>query len=151
MPGVTVEVESRIVGARRDAPALDTVLLDLLDERITVAELIRRTVEEQVHDLLIKRKMDAEEARGALDRQYMTPQEVLEQAQKGAVRFPSKRVKQVPQIDAQAEVKKALGAFKAGAYFVMIDGRQVERLDEEITFAPGTKVTFLRLTPLVGG
>jgi hypothetical protein len=34
---------------------------------------------------------------------------------------------------------------------MLVDDRQVESLDEEITLQPNTRVSFLRLTPLVGG
>jgi hypothetical protein len=51
MPTCTIEVRSRIVGQTTDA--IDPILLDIFDERITVAELIARTVTEQIsHDAL---------------------------------------------------------------------------------------------------
>ena len=48
-------------------------------------------------------------------------------------------------------MEKALAAFERGSYMVMIDGTPMARLDEQITFAPATKVTFLRIMPLAGG
>lgn len=151
MPVRTIEVRSRVVGSSPQDPALAPVVLELLEERMTVAELIRRTVEEQVRELLARRRIDAQQVRRALDRQYLTPEEIARQAQEGAVRLPSARAVRVPEIDPAAEAQKALRAFEAGAYLVLVDGRQVERLDETVTFAPGTRVTFLRLMPLAGG
>jgi len=151
MATLTIEVQSRVVGRDSDEPTLVPVVLELLEERITVAELIRRTVEEQVRELVVRRKLDAQQARRALDRQYLTDEEIMAQAEQGAVRYPSRRAAHVPEIDPETEVQKALRAFEAGSYLILIDGRQVERLDEELTFAPGVKVMFLRLMPLAGG
>lgn len=151
MPGVTIEVENRITGASRDTSASGKLLLELLVEEITVAELIRRTVEEQVHEMLVKRRIKAEEARTILDRRYLTAEDVCEQSQSGAVRYPSKRSAKAQAIDPEEEVCRAQHAFNDRKYFLLVDGRQMDSLDEVITFAPGSKVTFLRLMPLVGG
>ena len=148
-----IEVQSRIAGLAANDQTLQPVILDLIDERITVAELIRRTVEEQVRDLIAHRKLDALKAQEALQRQYhyLSDDEIASQAKQGTVRYPSSRPVSIPQIDPQAETEKALAAFEQGGYMILIGGRRVERLDEQITFAPGTKVTFLRVMPLAGG
>lgn len=152
MATLTISVESRIAGALSEKAPLDEVFLNLVEERITVRELIRRTVEEQVHELVVTHNMEYAEARKALDRQYLSPAEIRRQAEdEGAIRYPSKGVKDLPQIDRRAETEKALSAFEQQRYFILIDGRQVESLEEQITFEPRTKVTFLRLIPLAGG
>jgi len=151
MSGLVVEVRSRVVGESPEAPDLAPISLRLLDERLSVAELVRRTVEEQVRELTVRRRLDAEQASHALARHYLSTEEVAAQARRGAVRFPTARAGKGAQLDPAAEVAKALRAFEAGTYVVLIDGRRVERLDEVVPFSPGTKVTFLRLMPLVGG
>jgi hypothetical protein len=147
----TIEVRNKIVGSRHDEAQLPTVALDLLNEKLTVAELITMTVEEQVRDLLINRRLDAENARRALDRQYLTDEEARQQAERGAIRYPSAKPVNVPQLDPTEEVRKALDAFKKGVYLVYVDGYQPDTLDDVLTLNPGSKVTFLRMTPLVGG
>ena len=151
MAELTIEVRSRVVGESADQPDLAPVVLRLLDERLTVAELIRRAVEEQVRELTARRRLDAELARRALNRQYLSPEEIAVQAERGAVRFPAGRPARPEPLDPAAESARALRAFEAGAYTVLVDGRRVDRLDEVVPFSPGTKVTFLRLMPLVGG
>lgn len=151
MPVLTIEVTSRVVGGSPEAPTLAPVTLTLLDERLTVAELIRRSVEEQVRELRARRRLAATQARAALDRQYLTHEEMVAQATRGKVSLPSHRAPRVPQIEPELEVEKALAAFQAGSYVVLVDGRQVESLAETVSFAPGTRVVFLRLMPLVGG
>jgi hypothetical protein len=151
MSATTVEVRSRAIGATPATPDLAPVFLRLMEERLTVAELIRRTVEEQVRELLARRALDGAAARRALDRQYLSAEEVAAQARQGAVRYPATHAGAAPQLDVEAEVAKAQRAFAAGAYRVLVDGWPAERLGETISFAPGSTITFLRLTPLIGG
>jgi hypothetical protein len=54
-------------------------------------------------------------------------------------------------IDADAQLAKAIGAFAGNQIIMLVDDRQVESLDDEIVVRPDTRVSFLRLTPLVGG
>ncbi len=54
-------------------------------------------------------------------------------------------------IDAEGQVYKALEAFGRNAFFVIVNDRQVEDLDEEIWLGSGATASFVKLTPLVGG
>ncbi len=54
-------------------------------------------------------------------------------------------------IDWERQFEAALDAFTAGKVLVLVGDRQVADLDEPVTVATNTEVTFLRLTPLVGG
>ena len=56
-----------------------------------------------------------------------------------------------PEVDAEQQSYIALRAFQENRFFVFVDNRQVESLDEEFLLQPDTKVSFLKLTPLVGG
>jgi hypothetical protein len=145
----TIEVRSQVFGGNQDSPSLLPVFLNLLQEHLTVAELIQRTVEEQVRELLLQ-LLDAQQVHHALERHYLTTEEIVAQAQKGAVRYPSKP-SQISQIEVKAEVHRAIRAFEAGSYIILVNGQQVESLDEELTLSMNTKVIFLRLMPLVGG
>lgn len=61
------------------------------------------------------------------------------------------RMKKRQKIDAEKQTYVALKAFHSNAYFVLVDDHQAESLDDEIHITPETKVSFIRLTPLVGG
>lgn len=54
-------------------------------------------------------------------------------------------------IDAEKQVYIALSAFLKNGYFVLIDNMQAESLDQEILLTENTIVSFVKLTPLVGG
>lgn len=143
-----VEVQSRVVGGSRD-DALSPIVLTLFEETITAGELIARTVEEQVHDLMVARRLDALRAEKMLAKQYYTSHELAEQIEEsGAVRY---RRAEKPAIDVKVQISRALDAFKAGEFIVIVDGKQIERLAEPVTLKLDTRVTFLRLMPLVGG
>lgn len=53
--------------------------------------------------------------------------------------------------DPEAAGYRALEAFQKQTYFVLIDDRQVQDLEEMIELRPDSKVSFVKLTPLVGG
>lgn len=141
---VQVEVRSKVPGAAGEG--LPDVLLELADERTTAGELIRRAVTEQVRLLAVDRAGD----RRALDRQYLSADEIRAQAAGGVVRLP--RPAPPPDDDeAEVEVGRARRAFERGVFVVFVGGRQVTTLDEPIRLRLGEPVVFLRLTPLVGG
>ncbi|GEM_PF-697586 len=147
-PVFAIEVRTRLGGAPPQSSALDSVYLRLTEEQLTLADLIRRTVEEQVRELLAQ-KLDVLAIERALDRCYLTDDEVSAQAERdGAVRLPKRRL---GQIDAEVEVGRALAAFESRSYVVFVDGRQVENLEAKINMRLDTRVTFLRLMPLAGG
>ena len=54
-------------------------------------------------------------------------------------------------IDAEKQVYIALNAFQNNGFFLLIDNIQSESLDQEIALRRDMKISFLKLTPLVGG
>ncbi|MGH2705242.1 MAG: hypothetical protein ACRDJ4_09130 [Actinomycetota bacterium] len=42
-------------------------------------------------------------------------------------------------------------AFGHNGFFVLVDGRQMEDVDDPVTFTTDSEVAFVRLVPLVGG
>jgi hypothetical protein len=149
---LTLEVHTKNIGSiKAEGPELLT--LNLLEERLTIAELIQRAVEEGVREEAVKRaqKMPGIFAPAeAKQRGYLTEEEIAAQQQQGKIASPD-QLSGLSTSDAQTQVKKALRAFQVGTYIVLIDNKRVKTLDEEITFSPTTSIQFLRLTPLIGG
>ena len=54
-------------------------------------------------------------------------------------------------IDAEKQVYIALDAFLKNGYFVLVDAVQAESLEQEIILAKTTTISFIKLTPLIGG
>ncbi len=55
------------------------------------------------------------------------------------------------QIDAEKQVYIALDAFSKNAYFVLVDDKQVESLEQKVKISAASSIKFVKLTPLVGG
>jgi hypothetical protein len=110
--------------------------LEVLTERMTVRELIRSRVYQEVQDY---NQRQPDHFRGLIQ------PSLAEQTLKG-VKLPKKR-----QIDWKAQFAKATEAFERNQILILLNDRQVESLDEEIEIKPGMAVTFLKLTMLVGG
>ena len=127
----------------RDETATGTVTneltLDVLSETITVRELIRSRVYQEVQDFNLRRRQGTAGFRG-----LVTPTGA-EQALNGV------RLKDSRDIDWKAQFDKACEAFERNGFFILIDDRQAESLDESITLRHDTKVSFVKLVPLVGG
>ncbi len=54
-------------------------------------------------------------------------------------------------IDPEDQFEKTVEAFERNGFVVLVDDKQVERLDANIALKAETMVTFLKLVPLVGG
>lgn len=54
-------------------------------------------------------------------------------------------------VDAEKQVYIALEAFQRNGFFVLVDNIQAESLDTEVMITADTTVSFIKLTPLVGG
>ena len=61
------------------------------------------------------------------------------------------RLRHIKQIDAEQQVYRALEAFQNNGFFLLVNDRQAETLDEEIWLGAGATASFVKLTPLVGG
>jgi hypothetical protein len=54
-------------------------------------------------------------------------------------------------IDGEKQVYVALDAFQKNAFFVLIDNIQSESLEQQVELHHNTIISFIKLTPLVGG
>ncbi|MBC8082327.1 MAG: hypothetical protein H7Z21_03890 [Hymenobacter sp.] len=61
------------------------------------------------------------------------------------------RLRPAKLIDAEQQTYRALEAFQTNGFFLLVNDRQVENLDEEIWLGAGATASFVKLTPLVGG
>jgi len=54
-------------------------------------------------------------------------------------------------IDAEKQAYTALDAFQKNGFFVLVDNIQSESLDQQIELKKNTLISFIKLTPLIGG
>jgi hypothetical protein len=110
--------------------------LSLPAERMTVRELIRHRVE---HEVAAYNATSSPLFQGLV--QPTDTEWVL-----NGYRFKTRRP-----IDPGTQVARAIEAFEANRVILLVDDRQVDRLDDTVTFTPTTEIRFLKLVPLVGG
>ena len=110
--------------------------LDFLTERVTVRELIRSRVYQEVTEY--------NAAAAGLFRGLVQPTE----SEHAAGGF---RVRPHRKLDWHDQYERALRGFEANRFLILVDDRQLDDLDEEIELRHDTGVTFLKLVPLVGG
>jgi hypothetical protein len=110
--------------------------LEFPTERITVRELIRERVYQEVQDY---NRREPEYFRGLVQ-----PTDA-EQTLNGF------KIRKARQIDWKMQFDKATEAFQRNGFFILIDDKQADTLDDEFTIGHDTQVSFVKLTPLVGG
>jgi hypothetical protein len=130
MPAVKVRDESR------PGRVVSELLLPELPDRVTVRELIRTRVREEVA------KANAD--RAGPHRLLVRPTDAEETLNGYRLRTPRT-------IDWERQALIAEQAFEQNGFFMLVDGRQVDSLDEELALTADSEIRFVRLTPLVGG
>lgn len=112
------------------------ILLEDLPSTVSVRDLVRFRVREEVA------------------RHNSRPAPVfygLVQPSDSEVELNGYRLREKRKLDWEKQADVAVKAFAKNGYFVIVDGRQVESLDETVTITADTEVSFVRLVPLVGG
>jgi hypothetical protein len=102
---------------------------------LTLRELIRLRVQQEVERF---NQSDTKVFRGLLEphetERLLNPER------------PSHR-----RLDWETQFATAIAAFRTNGFVVLVDDAQVTDLDERLDLRPETKVTFLKLVPLIGG
>jgi hypothetical protein len=114
----------------------NTFTLDCLTEHMTVRELIRARIYQEVQDYNQK---EPEYFRGLVE--PTNAERVL-----NGYKLKARR-----KIDWQEQYNRSLEAFERNGFFVLVGDRQAESLDEEFSVKVDTVVSFVKLVPLVGG
>ena len=114
----------------------NTFTLDCLTERMTVRELIRARIYQEVQDYNLK---EPEYFRGLV--QPTEAERVL-----NGYKLRAKR-----KIDWKEQFARALEAFDRNGFFVLVGEKQAESLDQQFDVKVDTEVSFVKLVPLVGG
>jgi hypothetical protein len=110
--------------------------LDVPTEHLTVRELIRARVYQEVREYNLRQP---EYFRGLV--QPSGAERTL-----NGFKVPRRR-----RIDPEKQFAKAIESFYRNGFMILVNDQQVDELEEEIEVSPDTTVTFLKLVPLVGG
>ncbi len=122
-----------------ESPVGETYLarrIEITAESITLRELIRQRVQEEVEEFNRKQS----------DVFYGLIQPTETERVLNGYRLKTRRP-----LSWETQYEKAVNAFEANGFFVIVDGNQVEDLDENIPLNETSEVHFLKLIPLIGG
>lgn len=114
-----------------------TFELSFPSEQVTVRELIRERVYQEVDDY----------NRSQRDGFF----EGLVQPSEAETERHGFRIKRGREIQWKPQYENAIDAYERNRILVLVNDRQTESLDETVEVGHGTEVTFLRLVMLVGG
>lgn len=109
---------------------------ELVSEKITAKELIERRV---THEVEVYNSKLTEHFNGLVE---PTDAELT---------LNGYKLKKVKKIDVEKQVYVALDAFQKNGFFILVDDKQVDSLDSTITLHLKSRISFVKLTPLVGG
>ncbi len=141
-----ITIEARATGARRSLIPKWQLPVDEIvhgSSPLTLREFIDRVVRREVAGF-----QDRQAEQRLLH--VLSQREVAEAAARGRITFGASEV-EAQEVDEETAVGVALESFDDGLYFVLIDGRQYESLDEQVLVGADSRVTFLRLVALAGG
>lgn len=132
-----MRVETRAPGRRRRAD-LEVDLHGTMPVRELVAALVRDEVE----------GYEQRRAERVLTR-VLGPAEIADGAARGVVDSGGRRTPPAP--NREDALATAVEAFTDGLWFVFVDDRRIESLDDVVEVGPTTTVRFVRLVALAGG
>ncbi|MFL5243735.1 MAG: hypothetical protein ACJ8FY_16655 [Gemmataceae bacterium] len=110
-------------------------------ERITIRDLIRERVYQEVQDY--NRKQDQQVFCGLVQ---PTDSERVLNGNRTEFRLNKHR-----NIQWKSQFEKAVEAFDHNGFLILIDEKQAEDVDQEFEIGHESKISFVKLTPLVGG
>jgi hypothetical protein len=115
---------------------IDSFSIDRLPDRITIRELIRTRVRDEVARYNVGPRETFRGLVGPTDAEQVV----------GGFRLRRPRT-----LDWERQADVAIEAFGRNSFFVLVNGRQATSLDQEIEIRDTADVAFVRLVPLVGG
>lgn len=115
---------------------LNSFALEFLSAKVTVADIIRERVQYEVD---------------AYNRKTGLRFKGLIQPTDAEAELNGYRIKKRRKIDAGKQVEIALTAFTKNGFILLIDDAQAESLAQTILLRDEMEISFLKLTPLVGG
>jgi len=115
---------------------LNEITIALKEERVTVRDLIEARVWAEVE---------------AYNKKVPEFYNGLVQPSDAEQTLNGYRMKTRKNIDAEQQVYVALDAFMKNGFFILIDQVQAETLDQTVRINENSHISFIKLTPLVGG
>ena len=132
-----MELAVTLIDETTSGDVVNKTTLKLVSERITLRELITQRIHEEVDNF-------NQQQEHQLFAGLVQPSDTEKTLNGYRMRKP-RRVEYDKQLDL------ALKAFGSNGFFVLVNDKQVEDLDETLTLREDSQVSFVKLVPLVGG
>jgi hypothetical protein len=132
MSVISVLVKDETTGGK----TIHSVAIELPASLVTVGEIIERRVAAEVDTYNKKR-----------DKNYYG----LIQPDDAEITANGFRLHKFRQIDAKKQIEIAKDAFLNNGFFILIDNIQAESLEQTFVLHHQSEISFVKLTPLVGG
>lgn len=116
---------------------LNSFTLESIDERMTLREIIRARIWQEVHEYNAARRS--------------SPFQGLVRPTGDEERLNSHRAPAFEPLDWERQYALAIRAFESNGFFVIVGDRQAESLDETFDVGAETEIGFVKFVPLVGG
>ncbi|CAA6676889.1 MULTISPECIES: hypothetical protein [unclassified Lentimonas] len=140
----TITICDERVGSEKEV----VLTLNSLTETLTVRELIRQRVYQEVEDY---NRQLIEAPSEPLRKLLVTPTKEEQHLNSKASKIAKGRVTSRRAIDWELQFQEACKAFERNGFFVLVGDCQVESLDQAFSVKVDTDVTFIKLVALVGG
>lgn len=132
-----MQVNLRVVDETTSGKVYNETILRLASTRVCARDVIEQRVRQEVQKFNDAKKKELFSG--------------LVQPRNAEKELNGYRLRKEKKIDADEQVEIAISAFSENKYFFLVDDQQVESLDDEFGITDDTKVTFLKLIPIVGG
>jgi len=132
MASISVTIKDETTAGK----TLHSVQVELPSSLVTVAEIIEMRVAAEVNEYNKKRE---------------TNYHGLIQPEGSAIGVNGFRLQKFRLIDAKKQASVAKGAFKNNGFFILIDNTQAASLEQVFALHKDSEISFVKLTPLVGG
>ncbi|MEL7312396.1 MAG: hypothetical protein AAFN07_12840 [Pseudomonadota bacterium] len=132
-----MQVNLKIVDETTSGQVYNETVLQLASRRVCARDVIEQRVRQEVQKFNDAKKKD-------LFSGLVQPRDTEKEL--NGYRFKKEKT-----VNADEQVEIALSAFSENRFFFLLDDKQVESLDDEFGITDSTKITFLKLIPVVGG
>jgi hypothetical protein len=122
--------------------------IECLDENMSVKDIIRERIYQEVSDY--NQRIDTESDSPA-PKFLVTPTELEKKLNNKTSKLAPGKAKKQKFVNWEKQYELACSAFESNGFFVLIADKQASDLEEIFTIAVDTEISFIKLTPLVGG
>lgn len=142
----TITISGKLLG--KNQPLFSDWCIVLPDETLnarkdfTVRELLTQIILAEIESFRTRQ----EKRRIAY---ILSPAEIDQGVRRGKIEMGGQDL--IQDVDEEEAIALAMEAFEDGFYFIFIDDKQQDNLDQQVTLKADSQVLFLRLVPLVGG